>query len=66
VAEKKQSDIEKTWDWSETARFEIRLPVDFLETVDDWRRTQAPIPNRSEAIRQLAAIGLRAEERRRK
>jgi hypothetical protein len=58
MAEKNSSDVE--WDWSETARFEIRFPVDFLEAIDDWRRLQAsPIPNRSEAIRQLAAIGLK-------
>jgi hypothetical protein len=29
-----------------------------LDAIDNWRRTQAPIPTVSEAIRQLVALGL--------
>ena len=29
-----------------------------LDAIDDWRRTQSPIPTVSEAIRQIVALGL--------
>lgn len=32
----------------------------FLEKVDDWRRVQPDLPNRSEAIRRLVYLGLNA------
>jgi hypothetical protein len=60
VKRKKSSDAESAsaWDWSKTARFEIRFPVEFLKAVDLWRGQQADVPNRSEAVRRLAEIGL--------
>jgi hypothetical protein len=39
---------------------QVRCKDDFLREIDDWRSRQRPIPTRSEAIRQLAMIGLRA------
>ena len=41
-----------------TERVEMRLPIDLLEEIDQWRAEQADVPNRSEAIRRLAAAGM--------
>jgi hypothetical protein len=41
------------------ARFELRLPPDLGDKIDDWRRAQTDIPNRAEAARRLIEIGLR-------
>jgi hypothetical protein len=38
---------------------QVRCKDDFLREIDDWRSRQRPIPTRSEAIRQLAMIGLK-------
>ena len=39
-------------------RFEMRATAEFLEAVDEWRRKQPDIPNRSEAIRRLVEKAL--------
>ncbi|TWH01822.1 hypothetical protein L614_002000000560 [Ochrobactrum sp. J50] len=39
----------------------VRLLVDVLSQIDEWRREQPDIPTRPEAIRRLLAIGLRAD-----
>lgn len=39
-------------------RFEMRVSDTFLETIDTWRRIHPGIPPRSEAIRELASLGL--------
>jgi hypothetical protein len=44
----------------------IRLSDDFLATVDGWASSQEDHPGRSEAIRRLVEIGLRAEPVKRK
>jgi Arc/MetJ-type ribon-helix-helix transcriptional regulator len=49
------------WDWSSTARLEIRFPVEFLRAVDQWRRKQDDLPNRSEAVRRLVELGLKVK-----
>jgi hypothetical protein len=36
----------------------VRMAVDVLKTLDDWRRKQADLPGRPEAIRRLVEIGL--------
>jgi hypothetical protein len=36
----------------------VRLTRDALERVDDWRRAQADVPTRPEAIRRLVEKGL--------
>jgi len=46
-------------------RFEMRLPREFTARVDDWRRTQADLPSRAEAIRRLVGVGLESELKRR-
>jgi hypothetical protein len=42
-------------------RFEMRVPASFLKVVDDWRRKQADLPSRAEAIRRLVELGLKAK-----
>ena len=42
----------------QTARFNMRIEPGFLNTVDDWRASQRPILNRSEAIRVLVLKAL--------
>jgi metal-responsive CopG/Arc/MetJ family transcriptional regulator len=44
-----------------TERFEMRVPASFLKTIDDWRRKQAELPSRAEAIRRLVELGLKAK-----
>src|SRR5947209_15442999 len=41
-----------------TERFEMRAPTELLLAVDEWRRHQADLPSRSEAIRRLIEAGL--------
>lgn len=43
-------------------RFYVRCDPTFLETIDDWRRKQSPIPSRGRAIRELAMRGGAAEK----
>ena len=44
-------------------RFEMRASDAWLKAVDDWRRKQADIPPRAEAIRRLVEVGIQAEKR---
>jgi hypothetical protein len=44
-----------------TLRFEMKVPEDLLVRVDDWRRQQPDLPNRSEAVRRLTEAGLTAK-----
>lgn len=46
--------------------YQIRLSTAFWAKVDGWRRQQAEIPARAEAIRRLVDLGLAAEHQRRK
>ena len=43
----------------------LRIPVMMAATdvaaIDEWRRKQADLPGRSEAIRQLLELGLKAK-----
>jgi hypothetical protein len=39
-------------------RFELRLGVETIEQLDEWRRAQSDNPTRSEAVRRLVEIGL--------
>jgi hypothetical protein len=34
-----------------------------LEAIDDWRRKQTDLPSRTEAIRRLVELGLKAKQR---
>lgn len=40
--------------------FQMRANDDWLVRLDDWRRQQAEIPSRAEAIRILVALGIEA------
>jgi len=41
-------------------RFLMMVSPGFLERVDQWRRKQPDLPNRSEAIRRLVEAGIRS------
>jgi metal-responsive CopG/Arc/MetJ family transcriptional regulator len=43
-----------------TERVQMRFSKDFLQTVDEWRRLQADLPGRTEAIRRLVQLGIDA------
>ena len=38
----------------------VRMAVDALQSIDDWRRHQDDLPGRPEAIRRLVELGLKA------
>ncbi|MGF6425601.1 hypothetical protein [Bradyrhizobium elkanii] len=40
----------------------VRMTVDALHVLDDWRRQQEDLPGRPEAIRRLVETGLRAKK----
>ena len=42
-------------------RIQANMPESMILDIDDWRRRQPDVPNRSEAIRRLVEIGLRAK-----
>ena len=42
----------------DTAAVNVRMPVETLGTIDDWRRKQDDLPGRPEAIRRLVELGL--------
>lgn len=46
-------------DDTQTERLQMRVSLDFLAKVDNWRRKQPDLPNRSEAIRRLVEQALR-------
>jgi metal-responsive CopG/Arc/MetJ family transcriptional regulator len=43
-------------------RFEMKVPPGFLEKLDQWRRKQPDLPNRSEAIRRLVEAGIKSRK----
>lgn len=44
--------------------FQMRVSESFLQTVDEWRRTQPDLPSRAEAIRRLVQIAVEAGRER--
>jgi hypothetical protein len=40
----------------------VRMTLDSLRSLDDWRRDQDDLPGRPEAIRRLVEIGLKAKK----
>lgn len=40
-------------------RLQLVVSKEFVRQVDEWRRQQADLPNRSEAIRRLTELGLK-------
>jgi hypothetical protein len=53
---------EKTnWDdFEKTQQINLRVPIEFFKAIDEWRRREPDIPGRSEAIRRLVKLGLKA------
>ena len=47
-----------------TERFEMRLDLDTLKRLDDWRADQRDLPSRAAAIRRLVESGLSMDEQR--
>jgi hypothetical protein len=43
---------------TKTERLELRVDVEFLAKVDEWRRNQPDLPARATAVRQLVEIAL--------
>lgn len=43
-------------------RLQMIVTPDFLRMVDEWRRRQEDLPNRSEAIRRLTMLGARQSD----
>jgi hypothetical protein len=41
----------------------VRIAVDALQILDDWRRKQDDLPGRPEAIRRLVELGLKAKSK---
>jgi hypothetical protein len=46
------------------SRFEMRMDIETLELIEGWRREQASIPSRAEAIRKLIRAGITANSDR--
>lgn len=48
-----------------TERFEMRLELEMIERIDNWRRQQSDLPTRAEAIRRLieTSLGLKTKLR---
>lgn len=43
-----------------TERLQMVISPEELEEIENWRRQQPRVPSRSEAVRQLVQIGLKA------
>ena len=39
----------------------VRMPMNALQKLDDWRRGESDLPGRPEAIRRLVELGLKAK-----
>ncbi len=42
-----------------THLLQLRASPDFVNSLDNWRRKQTPIPSRSAALRTLTELGLK-------
>ena len=45
----------------QTERLQMRVSKDFIKILDAWRRKQEDLPGRSEAVRRLVELGLKAK-----
>jgi len=43
-------------------RIPVMMSSDDVEAIDEWRRKQPDLPSRSEAIRRLVELGLKAKK----
>ena len=51
-------------DATDTERVQIVAPSSWIQRVEEWRRNQARIPSRSEAIRILVDLALEREAKK--
>jgi hypothetical protein len=45
----------------ESEAVNVRMALEAIETIDNWRREQADLPGRPEAVRRLVELGLKAK-----
>jgi hypothetical protein len=50
-------------DGKKDQRIPVMMAVDEVGAIDEWRRLQTDLPSRSEAIRRLVELGLKAKEK---
>jgi metal-responsive CopG/Arc/MetJ family transcriptional regulator len=50
-------------DFMKDQRIPVMMSTDDVAAIDEWRRKQADLPSRSEAIRRLVELGLKAKEK---
>jgi hypothetical protein len=43
--------------------FQMRVSDDFFRTVDEWRRGQADLPSRAEAIRRMVELAAKMKKK---
>lgn len=48
----------------ESMAVNVRLPMDAVSDIDDWRRHQDDLPGRPEAIRRLVELALKGKIKR--
>ena len=46
----------------ESAAVNVRIAIEGVRAIDDWRRQQEDLPGRPEAIRRLVELGLKARK----
>jgi hypothetical protein len=46
----------------ESEAVNVRIALEGLENIDNWRRKQDDLPGRPEAIRRLVELGLKAKK----
>ncbi len=49
-------------EWMKDQRIPVMMSSDDVEAIDEWRRKQPDLPSRSEAIRRLVELGLKAKK----
>ncbi len=45
-------------------QLQMRVSLDWIREIDDWRKQHDIIPSRADAVRQLLAIGMKVERER--
>jgi metal-responsive CopG/Arc/MetJ family transcriptional regulator len=48
-------------EWMKDQRIPVMMASDEVAMIDEWRRKHPDLPSRSEAIRQLIQLGLKAK-----
>lgn len=45
-------------------QLQMRVSIDWVREIDEWRKQHDIIPSRADAVRQLLAIGMKVERER--